>query len=272
MSSTVQAIEGFEALVNSYKVEERGDPDKILQTIEKVRATTPDIYHQDHISAFLAKRAEIINKLIDDYLVASVKYPLLNRSMFSLRRWLQLRVDNKAAVVVKDETSEIAAKEGAFYNISMPLFASINIQGIPACLMFKNSINLSNGSKLALEITANMPGVIGNNLRKLYKSTLADAYLLLANMLNEPGIGDCLTENLHKTSIHPEVLVCWIPTSGSLSIKSEIKVKPRPDPAMLLKLRDQYFLVSTWAVDDEEPLDHFLREYTEGSLKNVKKA
>lgn len=271
MSSTLTAIQGFANIVAKHKVEPKSC-DGILEALQKVMSVTPSTYHEKHISAFLTNRAKILNTLADDYLKAHLgaKYPLLSSAFWELKRNLQITFDGNRPTITKDETEPIPYESGRTI-LSVPLFAWIIIGKHTTCNLYKGEIPPTVGSsKVKVEISAEMPGVLGSNLRKDYRNALADGHRLVSELLSKDGLGDVLSENLNN--LQPEVGVVWIPTVQSLSVKHQVVLPPEPvryDPAMFIRLRGHCFVVALWEVDDEMPLEGFMREYTEGSFANV---
>lgn len=271
-STTVNAINGFQELVGRYKVVTKNSCEKILETIDRVRLTKPNAYHQKHIASFLEERAKVLNTLADDYLKTYIgaKYPLIDPALWTLKRNLLLKKGDGGPVVIRDEAESIPAPlpEGTKV-ISTPLFAWVNLSNKETvCQLFKGDVYIDTTYKV--EISAEMPGMLGGNLRRAYREALAYAYQAASELLYKDGVGDVLSENLDN--LKSDVLVAWIPTIASLKIKSEVVHPPvKYDPAMFVRMRGQCFLVAMWAVDDELPLEHFIREYSHGSLEKVVK-
>lgn len=265
MSSTVEAINGFIDLVNQYKEEKYGSCETILGNINKVRTASPTVFHQKHVAHFLAGRAAYLKNMTDQYLVARLApaYPQIKPELFNLKRYLGIKHLGGNYTVILDKTDPITDQEltsNDGWKITTPLFATVELhKDADVATLYNNEISTRTNGRVQLQITSKLPGKIGGNLHKTYRQALAKTYHVLADVVGCEGVGDVLTEQFD--SVHPKILVAWIPTASSLSIKTEIKENPRPDPAMLLKVRDLYFLLATWYVDDEKPFDRFLKEY-----------
>ena len=93
MSTTTQAIVGFEDLVNKHKVRRDRTCKSILADIEKVRLTKPNTFHQRHIENFLEERAKVLNLLADEYLKASMCYPTIDAALWDLKRNIQFTIN-----------------------------------------------------------------------------------------------------------------------------------------------------------------------------------
>lgn len=130
------------------------------------------------------------------------------------------------------------------------------------------------------KIKATLPGGLGPNLQRERRLAVAHLYKLWGELLSDDAVGEHLvgTECFPET---PKFGAIWIPTEACLNVKSTTSKKkdelpkPRPiprnyDPAMIFSFLNHHFLVKMWAVDDEKPLENYLREFTTGSLENVR--
>lgn len=269
MSSTATAIADFENIVGKYKVKSDKPRNQIVETIKHVMQTQPSAFHQKHIATFLDDRAKALNTLADDYLKTTIgeKYPYVDPAIWTLKRYMKLNLAGGAPVIVQDETVQIPQEQSKAI-ISVPLFAWVNLsEGQNTCQLYKNE--LSNGSyKVKVEINAELPGLLGSNLRKAYRIALSDTYRVSSELLAEEGVGDVFAEKLD--SLKADIICAWIPTVASLKVKHEVVHPPvKYDPAMFVRIKGHCFLVALWTVDDEMPLERFMREYTHGPMTNV---
>ena len=280
MQTTV-AIRDFEKIIkknstSSKKKELKG----ILDVIDKVKNQNPQVYSENMIGQYLKDRASILQKVVDDYFVKamSTEFPLLSNEIFDLKRCLAIERKGKVYTIVEDIYGE-KSKKKRLTKIEMPLFAYVPLfKGEHKAELGKiiktvqhpySYSGHSYTSRRTYKVYATLPGTIGPNLRQAYREALSHYHRTVADILENPSIGEIVMQK--NLLAEPEIGAIWIPTPESLDLKvTEEIINKRPkdiDPAMILKLKDKNYLVKTWQVDDEEPFEHYLREYSTGDLK-----
>jgi hypothetical protein len=63
----------------------------------------------------------------------------------------------------------------------------------------------------------------------------------------------------------PKVHVYWAPTLEALSVRTE-PPRPKGDPAVVFSVGGASFLLDFYDAPDERPIEHLIREYSEGKL------
>ncbi|MBW3017816.1 hypothetical protein KY325_01515, partial [Candidatus Woesearchaeota archaeon] len=278
---TAIAIKNFEkTLKQNSTSSKKKELENIVGAFEKVRSQNPQVFSEAQISKYLNDRADILKKLVDEYFVAAMskEFPLLSNEIFEMKRYLAIEKKGKTYTIVEDLANE-KSKRKRLTKIEMPLFAYVplfkgnhkaELGKIVKTEQARDSWSSSYTTRRrTIKIYATLPGTIGPNLRQAYREALSHYHRTVADILENPSLGEVMTQN--NLLSEPEVGAIWIPTPESLDLKvTEEIIERRPkdiDPAMILKLRGKNYLVKTWKVDDEEPFEHYLREYSIGDLK-----
>ncbi|MCK9462643.1 MAG: hypothetical protein M0R80_23740 [Proteobacteria bacterium] len=278
MSAVAESIANFPKVVAAHTTACPKDATKaILAQIDKVKNTNPKIFNKNALKDFLEQRSQILDKLLDQWFTATVSrvFPLIDENMFKLQRHLLFQKVGKAFVLVKDETDAKDAviepkkkcepKVGKVLQTTLfvytPLFTGSHKVKLGS---FKHKTDDWNYS--TVQVTAKLPGEIGGNLQKTYRDAVSKIYRLFAEFYSSPIVGDLL-----PLTMPFEVGAIWIPNHDSLSVKTTITKKVPIDPAMVLKFRGKTFLIKMWKVDQEEPIEYFLREFTDQPLSDLLK-
>lgn len=283
MTQTIESIKNFPQLVNSHATQDHENANTILAQLKKVLAASPQSnFNQKQLKQFFTKRAEVVDHLVDQYFVAHFckEFPLIDDALFKMRRYFLLR----AGTIISDTTKPVELFEEPKLNskgkpskpkkiratkIEVPLFAYVPL---PAT---DQTITLANYSKTVrrswrrtttkVNMSTKLPGEFGVELQNIYAESVAKVYQILADCYAELG------KIQIQGAINFEIGAIWIPTINSINVKSEVKVERLVlDPAMVLKVRDKAFLITLWEVEEEKPIEHYIREFTTGSLKGRK--
>ncbi len=283
MTSTELAIAEFLKTIERYSARVEDEQlESIVDGIDRLRQQNPAVYDEKTVARYLRDRARTLKRLVDEYFVASIanKFPLLSGELFGLKRHLTLVNQGRAWSVVRDDS------EGEEYDkeqerkgktrverVQVPLFAYIplfNGKHTAELGSFSRRRTNSYGDTrmTTVKIKAKLPGSIGPNLKNAYRDVLSHYFGVLSEMFTNPVAGDIMYAKGNLAQ--PEVGAIWIPTPESLNVKVDKKIIQKRkdlDPAMILRVRGNSYLVQTWRVDDEEPFEHYLREYSVGDLK-----
>lgn len=257
--STIEAIENFKKTIKSHSSKE-GNHVEIKEAIKKVKGASPDIYSNVRVEIFLKARAKAISELTNRYITAvfSSQYPLLSNEILKLKRYLYLQGEK----IIEDTTSPITEKEKG-KKIEIPLFAKAEFKNIGATKLdlIKKTKRDPWGGHTTNTITATLPEPpqqvvrAAKNAIGFYHKTISDIYT------------DDLLDNMFDNIPDPKLNVIWIPAVNTLSIKTEIKAPKRIDPALLLSLGEQNFVVTTWDIEEEKSYEWFLREFSIGNAQ-----
>lgn len=283
MTSIALAITEFPKIIERYstKVESK-QLELIVRGIDRLRQQNPAVYDERTVAKYLQDRAKTLKGLVDEYFVASItqKFPLLSDELFQLKRHLTLVSPGKNWRVVRDDTEvgEYDAKQERkertkVKKVQVPLFAYTPLfDGKHTATLgsFRRERTDSYGDiyRTTTTIEAKLPGSIGPNLKNAYRDALSHYFGVLSEMFTNPVAGDIMYAQ--GNIAQPEVGAIWIPTPESLNVSVDEKLIQKRkdlDPAMILKVRGNNYLVQTWRVDDEEPFEHYLREYSIGNLR-----
>lgn len=260
--------------------------EKSVKNIKALSNANPAAYSDEHIAAYLQQRAKVMYELVDQYFHAAIskEFPLLSEDIFKLKRYITIETRGRKTRVLRDDTTpDLKKHKGtpyAYYqkdrrNVSkaeIPLFAYTELfKGEHKADLGEFSFTKRssyNTRKITHKVEATLPGAIGQNLRTAYKEALGHYFKVMAKAYSDPVIGELLLQKPEQ--LEPEMGAIWIPTPESLSVvTTEEVIERKPiDPAMILKARGKSYIVTTWEVDNEEPFEKYLREFSVGSLKD----
>lgn len=280
MTQTIESIKNFPQLVNSHVTSDHENADKILSQLKKVLAATPQSgFSQKQLKQFFTKRAEVVDHLIDQYFIAHFckEFPLIDDALFQMKRHFLLR----AGTIISDTTKSVELFEEPKLNskgkpvkpkkiratkIEVPLFAYVTLPATEQTVVlsnFKKTVRRGwRRTTTKVNMSTKLPGEFGVELQNIYAESVAKVYQILANCYAELG------KIQIQGAVNFEIGAIWIPTINSINVKSEVKVERlNLDPAMVLKVRDKSFLITMWEVEEEKPIEHYIREFTTGSLK-----
>lgn len=285
MVSTAVAIQEFPKTLeqHSTKVEDE-QLEGIVGGIDRLRSQNPSVYDERAVARYLQERSRTLKGLVEEYFIASIanKFPLISDELFQLKRNLTLRAEGKTWKVVRDDTEaeqgaqekEKVGRKIVTRRIEVPLFAYTPLfdgkhtAKLGGFTKQTGSYWSDSYTRTTVTIEAKLPGSIGPNLKNAYRDALSHYFGVLSEMFTNPVAGDIMYAEGNLAQ--PEVGATWIPTPESLSVSVDQKLIQKRrvlDPAMILRVRGKNYLVQTWKVDDEQPFEHYLREYSIGDLK-----
>ena len=279
MVSTVQAIKGFKKTLDEYcEKREDGDVEKIIFNIKKVNEYNPAVYNEKAIGEYLQKRGRILKGLVEEYFITAMskEFPLISEDLFSLQRYLTVSGSGKKWEILSDDTDDefdlrkIKKKDHRIRTkkVKVPLFAYTPLFDGEHNVVLSKFSTARGYYRTTFKIEATLPGVIGPNLKKAYREALTHYFKTLSEMFTNPVASDIMYSE--GKIAKPEIGAIWIPTPQSLNLsvtKKLIQPKKNIDPAMILSAGGGKYLVKTWRVDDEEPPERYLREFSSGSLR-----
>jgi hypothetical protein len=230
------------------------------------------------LKQFFTKRAEVVDHLIDQYFVAHFckEFPLIDDALFQMKRHFLLR----AGTIISDTTKSVELfeelkpgsrnkkpKKIRATKTEVPLFVYVPLPATDQVVTLANYKKTTRRgwrrTTTKVNMTTKLPGEFGLELQNIYSETVAKVYQILANCYAELG------KIQIQGAINFEIGAIWIPTINAINVKSEVKVEriQNLDPAMILKVRNKAFLITMWEVEEEKPIEHYIREFTTGSLK-----
>lgn len=283
MTSTSLAIEEFPRTIEKFStMVETKELENIVGGINKLRQQNPAVYDERAVARYLQDRATTLKSLVDEYFVNAIahRFPLLSDELFSLKRHLTLIGLGKTWKVVRDDTeveeynTEQEKKDKMrVRRIQVPLFAYTPLfDGKHTAKLgsFSRTRTDSYGDthRTTATIEAKLPGSIGPNLKNAYRDALSHYFGVLSEMFTNPVAGDIMYAE--GNIAQPEIGAIWIPKPESLNVSVDERLIQRRkvvDPAMILKVKGKSYLVQTWMVDDEQPFEHYLKEFTMGDSK-----
>jgi hypothetical protein len=254
MTATLNYVAKFKENVEKATSKNLGSPDEIIETIKKVKMVNPPTYDAEKIARFLEDRLSTLVKLIDSYFasVFSRVYPMIDNELFNLKRYLRW----EGGSVVED-TLEKSEKISC---LTAPLFIFTPLSGTRIMPVGTWTLN---GSKITITCTLPSPP---DKIMEHSKKVLANYHRIMSEACDNPVISDLFT--LENTT--PAIGALWIPVDTCLSAKTTRIEMPKAisyDPALVLCVLKRWYLVTTWEIEEERPFEHYLREFSLGSLK-----
>jgi len=174
-------------------------------------------------------------------------------------------LDLKRIIEIKD--GEIAEK------IKIPLFADAYIRDTSWEMdkeIFENLNPDYDTSNKEIEINSKTP-MLPKEAKEKIKGFTQDYFIVFAKAFGEPIIGDLLLGQLNGNmgmGLGPSFEIHWIPKPSEINVK----IKPiDPDPIITSRCFGDRFLIYQWRTKDEEPYEHYLREFrqTRGQMPDL---
>ncbi|MBI4148206.1 hypothetical protein HY490_02855 [Candidatus Woesearchaeota archaeon] len=273
MTTTLAVMEKFEKTLEEHSSRSNEkELEQIVEKIDRVHRNTPLLMDEKSISKYLKARAAMLNRFIDEYLVAALSqtFPVLDSELFDLKRYIRIETRQDKTFVARDDTApDTKEKARDVKQLTLPLFAYVPLDGSHTTTLAKIVQRRDYNTK-TINVNATLPGTIGAGIRQAQREALQEYHRVLQQAYGNQIIGELLLDD-HDAG-NPQCGALWIPTANSLTL--DVKVKPKPpkiiDPALVLNVKDHTYLIRTWRVDDEEPFEHFLSEYASGGRKKEK--
>ena len=115
-------------------------------------------------------------------------------------------------------------------------------------------------------ISAKLPDGLTDKHTKLVRQALSHYHLARALCYAE---GVDLRDDLRETNYHektaPLLQLIWAPNRDCLSVQTRAP-RPMGDPAVIFAVGGHSFLLDFYDTPDEQPIEHLIREFSEGSL------
>lgn len=265
------AIKSFGKILRQQSQKKIGDPKDIIDAIRHAKSITPNAYDDKSIAVFLKSRSKTLADLSEQYLTAKLTalYGLVDPALFNLKRHVVVR-DGK---IEKDARRKFQGKRQAReVRFEFPLFvyAACDDEVIELGKDTTSTGDEWNRRRIMHELTVDVPEMPDDVKIEIPKSTGA-YYRILGDLLMDEDLADI---NAKTEFYEVEHAITWIPKTSGLNLEvTEEIIKKEPvdyDPALLMVIGSNHFLVRTWDIKEEEPYDHFLREFTEGAYPKRK--
>lgn len=263
---TNDAIEQFDAILRENSPKKIGDPKEIMEQVRYAKSITPKAYDDKAISQFLKSRAKTLQDLCQQLLIAKLTalYGLVDPSLFKLKR--HFVVKNKT--VTKDQRRKSSGrKDAGEIRFEFPLFIYASID---TTVVELDKQTTSHGAeweryRTTHELSVDVPEIPDEIKQEIPKATGA-YYRILGDILMDKDLAEL---NLQEGFWESTFGITWIPKTSAFNYTATDElIEKEPvlyDPALLMDIGDNTFLVRTWDIKEEEPYDHFLREFTEGA-------
>lgn len=199
------------------------------------------------------------------------KYKLLDPRLFELKRRVDLDQEcfrqAGAEVPIKPVPVSIPA-------LALAEYGTRSWAHRGECVVGKDywGVNYDRGAKYT--VRAAVP-LIPKEVKEIAAEAMAFAHEVCAETLRIPTMRRYLASiaSFEEKAIRvpeeifgltrPSLKILWKPTVESLEMEAEVQRPKDRDPALLLHFNGDHYLVCMWNVDNEEPLGHYLREFSQ---------
>jgi hypothetical protein len=234
--------DGFRRQVNDRK-------SSILRTIRGLRGEVllPTEIHST---------ASAIENLVSQYIGLELRmhYDLLSGDLFKLKRTIEI----KDAKVMNDAYGRPETTPARF---EIPLFFSVGLSGESSGdhMVHYNFRTEDSNYNYGCTIDSEIPPITveakvkAREFRKRYMDTFSRA-------LDSEIVGPLIHSDLETGRADPKLKMYWIPKSSELRINAEAFDK---DPLLVAHVYNMPFLIHRWDIKEEEPLEHYIAEFTE---------
>lgn len=204
-------------------------------------------------------KAEIekeINALVTQYLRFHIteKYPLLDPEIFELDRTISL--GELKPYIGSGNYGHLAKSLPDNDTIEIPLFQLHELGKKNVYNGEFDDLTVRKGATTTFEWTIELecPQIPPSVKSHIYEAR-AFVSEIQAKAFREPAIADYM-EWKNCTGINAEFGVLWKPSPENFKITVKDK-----DPALLMKVRDDQYVITTWDIPGEEPFRNYLREF-----------
>lgn len=230
----------FPEFIKQTKQDQKSYQKNLQRTAERLVKEIPF----DHERVNLEKA---LDEIVEEYVCSEfgLKYARLSEDLFDIKRNIEYNLT-----------------DGKNYNIQIPLLVSVELIDDYQSWIFDES-KFEGGNydrkEYKIKIESKRPPLSSEakEKAKIAKSEYLD---ILSKALKVPVIGDLL---MRKPIPSPVMRLYWIPKPSELNI--EVEVIDR-DPLLTTEPFGRKYFVANWDVEGEEPIEHYIREFSEGKL------
>jgi hypothetical protein len=267
-----EVISEFDKVIRERSPKNIGEARKIKGQIEHAKTVPLMVYDEKAIKAFLISRSKTLSGLIRELLVAKMTalYGLVDPALLNFKR--HIVIENNT--IVKDARRKAKNEKGqASFEIPLFVVADIAAKKIQLAKVSQNRTLDYERRTITHKLSVDVPAVPDEIKIDIPQATGA-YYRVIGDLLMDTQVAELRITGLENSFHVPAFEVTWIPKASSFNIKTtEEIIQKEPelyDPALLMKVGDDRFLIRTWDIKEEEPYDHFLREYTKGAYPKKK--
>lgn len=256
---TTEYLSSFRKNVATFESRSKLDGNKILDAIQKIKSINPPAYDTFEVSNYLKARQITLQELLKNYIIFMMtqRYSRLDPAILKLKRYIRNKDNNVLThnnLFLDDVCLEKPEKDT---HIELPLFVetplSENGDEVEhrVCDFTYPASATSYGGKGEVRIT--LPP-LPTEIKLARNRALSYVYSVCSTVYDNFITSDLIT------NANPEFVALWIPKEEHFNFK--IIVEPKPiDPALVLKYRDEMYLIDTWQIKEEKPFEHYLKEF-----------
>ena len=189
---------------------------------------------------------DAVDSLVNTYISVELesKYNLLHSDLFNLDR------------IVRSKKLD--------YDVRIPSFAKVKFGkaewNFGVC-------HETDTYKDGIEITSKAPP-IPSQVKEKAKEFSIEYFEKISKALEEEVIGDFVLRGNKDLQSYSNLYTYWIPKESELNFEIE-REEIDPDPILVSHNLGRNFLVAQWNVEEEQPYEHYLREFRDTSLANL---
>lgn len=221
-------------------------------------------------------RIEVANAIVNRYIANCISktFPMLDPEIFELRRYIVVEVnpslDEDAIRVVGEGRGSPPAVKATPTNgvytryIAMPLLVKADFDD--ARRVHLGRVSYPGQARRSISATCTFPGGVTPSVVRATDTARAIVFEAFATLLRNRISAD-VVRTWHSGQFQPSIEAYWIPTLESMTVNASPS-RTGADPAVVIEIMDQRFLVGMWDSDEELPLDSLMREFSVGRFRN----
>lgn len=274
IQNTVEAMEQFEQILKSNVVVTK-TKETARERLDLLQKNIP-VCHPSRVAEMLTARAKALQNAIEDFVESELGkiYPRLDtEAIKKFKRHIAIeKATDGTFNAILDKTVAVSKEEfqvvGEKFKITIPLFAwaKFGTTGVPVANLVnstKRHVTYNGETDTNVAVTAKLAGSFGTDLRLKYREGLSNYYKAITELYQHEAADTLVGESVPA----PEFWALWIPRISDLDIKVTSSLVPKDyDPALVMHVRDRSYLIATWKIEEEEPMDYYIREFTTGKL------
>ncbi len=256
-------METLKELITGHKLPQHNeDEQQLARNIDRLMSVHSYEFEQDKIKSAIYTLA---NNYLQAYLRNRLgkKYPRLSDDLFELEREVTPPLTLHPSRSQDDYEVE---------KVQIPVLALVNYGDSRVSYERKTNITRKGGygtETCAVKISAPVP-LLTHKVKEDAGEAMAYALDVCAGALRDAQARWYISRALKNTPpesglievLKPRLEVLWKPRLEDFVIEVEIPEPRERDPALLLNVDRDRYLVSVWDVVEEEPLKHYLSEFT----------
>jgi len=246
------------------------DPRNIIDTIEKLQSVKTYECEIEQLNG-------VVGDLISDYftLILGQKYDrVISDELFKLEREIPITKDTSLYERIEQKVGR-SIDNIPLDNLRIPLIARVDYG--ESSWQYEGKIHVEGRDRYSDRLQCDVPFDIKVKTPRLSRDVkikvaeaLRCAFDVCTKAMKNQIVGDYIcsypAQTLRNDLMKARLNIIWKPSLDQMNIglsePENVRILHR-DPALLLRFYGKNYLVTTWSVHGEEPLEHYLKEYVE---------